>query len=59
MSVGVGIGLVFLAREGISLASLRGMEPEQARDPATTPLPAGRDGAPAEPPRRVRARVPG
>ena len=29
MSVGVGVGLVFLAREGISLASLKTMEEEQ------------------------------
>lgn len=29
MSVGVGVGLIFLAREGISLASLRTMEEEQ------------------------------
>jgi len=29
MSVGVGVGLVFLAREGLSLASLKTMEEEQ------------------------------
>ena len=29
MSVGVGVGLIFLAREGISLASLKTMEEEQ------------------------------
>lgn len=29
MSVGVGVGLVFLAREGLSLASLKAMEEEQ------------------------------
>jgi len=29
MSVGVGVGLVFLAREGLSLASLQTMEEEQ------------------------------
>jgi uncharacterized membrane protein YbhN (UPF0104 family) len=30
MSVGLGVGLIFLAREGISLASLKTMEDEQA-----------------------------
>ena len=30
MSVGVGVGLIFLAREGLSLASLKTMEEEQA-----------------------------
>ena len=29
MSVGVGVGLIFLAREGLSLASLKTMEEEQ------------------------------
>jgi hypothetical protein len=29
MSVGVGVGLIFLAHEGISLASLKTMEEEQ------------------------------
>jgi len=29
MSVGVGVGLVFLAHEGLSLASLKTMEEEQ------------------------------
>jgi hypothetical protein len=29
MSVGVGVGLIFLAREGLSLASLQRMEEEQ------------------------------
>ena len=32
MSVGVGVGLIFLAREGISLASLKTMEEEQESD---------------------------
>ena len=32
MSVGVGVGLIFLAREGLSLASLKTMEEEQAAD---------------------------
>ena len=29
MSVGVGVGLVFLAREGVSFATLRRMETEE------------------------------
>ncbi len=32
MSVGVGVGLIFLAREGLSLASLQTMEDEQESD---------------------------
>jgi uncharacterized membrane protein YbhN (UPF0104 family) len=32
MSVGVGVGLIFLAREGLSLASLKTMEEDQAAD---------------------------
>lgn len=32
MSVGVGVGLIFLAREGLSLASLKTMEEEQESD---------------------------
>jgi uncharacterized membrane protein YbhN (UPF0104 family) len=32
MSVGVGVGLIFLAREGLSLASLKTMEEEQAAE---------------------------
>jgi hypothetical protein len=32
MSVGVGVGMLFLAREGLSLASLRTMEEEEERD---------------------------
>jgi glycosyltransferase 2 family protein len=31
MSVGVGVGLLFLAREGLSLASLQRMEDEEER----------------------------
>ena len=52
MSVGVGIGLIFLAREGLSFANLRDM-PEgegQAEDEAETHPPERR---------RARARVPG
>jgi uncharacterized membrane protein YbhN (UPF0104 family) len=47
-SVGVGIGLVFLAREGLSLATLREM-----------PREAPEDEPAVERPRRARARVPG
>ena len=32
MSVGVGVGLIFLAREGLSLASLKTMEEQQAAE---------------------------
>ena len=35
MSVGVGVGLIFLAREGISLASLKTMEEEQESEEDT------------------------
>ena len=54
MSVGVGVGLIFLAREGLSLASLRDM-PEESEAPV-----AGEDEE-THPPerRRARARVPG
>jgi len=57
MSVGVGVGLLFLMREGLSFATLKGM-----------PGAAGDDGEPAEPrpsrepepdARRASARVPG
>jgi hypothetical protein len=48
-SVGVGIGLVFLAREGLSIAMLREM-PREAPEAAPPP---------AEEPERARARVPG
>jgi hypothetical protein len=34
MSVGVGVGLIFLAREGLSLASLKMMEEEEESDEA-------------------------
>jgi len=51
MSVGVGAGLAFLAREGLSFASLRRMEDEEERDA---------EQAAMEAPRRAeRARVPG
>jgi uncharacterized membrane protein YbhN (UPF0104 family) len=58
MSVGVGVGLIFLAREGMSLASLRGMEEEEAAR-ATSPRPAQSVAARARRARRERARVPG
>jgi uncharacterized membrane protein YbhN (UPF0104 family) len=51
MSVGVGVGLLFLAREGLSFASLRDM-------PDATELPVDEEVAPAEEP-RARAGVPG
>ena len=52
MSVGVGVGLIFLAREGLSFATLREL-------PAETALADGMD-APVERERsRARARVPG
>lgn len=50
MSVGVGVGLIFLAREGLSLASLKTMEEEQdSRENAlieAAEKAAGRESAP-------------
>ncbi|HUH14751.1 MAG TPA: lysylphosphatidylglycerol synthase transmembrane domain-containing protein [Gaiellaceae bacterium] len=51
MSVGVGVGLLFLAREGLTLASLRTM-------PDATELPVEEQSETAER-SRARARVPG
>ena len=53
MSVGVGVGLVFLAREGLSFANLRDM-------PDESEMPVDEEGE-THPPerRRARARVPG
>ena len=51
MSVGVGVGLLFLAREGLSFASLRTM-------PDATELPVEEQADTAER-SRARARVPG
>jgi uncharacterized membrane protein YbhN (UPF0104 family) len=53
MSVGVGVGLIFLAREGLSFANLREM-PDASEMPVE-------DEAETHPPerRRARARVPG
>ena len=54
MSVGVGVGLIFLAREGLSFATLRNM-------PEADELPVEDDEAETHPPerRRARARVSG
>ena len=51
MSVGVGVGLIFLAREGLSFASLREMP-----DASEMPM---EDDETHPPERRARARVPG
>ena len=53
MSVGVGVGLVFLAREGLSFANLRDMP-----DESETPVDEEGETHPPER-RRARARVPG
>ena len=55
-SVGVGVGVIFLAREGLSFAMLRHMpDAAQAELPEEPPLEVS-----AEPePRRARAGVPG
>jgi uncharacterized protein (TIRG00374 family) len=55
-SVGVGVGLIFLGREGLSFARLREMP-----GAATAEIPDGTTQAPGEPPERepARARVPG
>jgi hypothetical protein len=50
-SVGVGVGMLFLAREGLSFAMLRVMPGAEAAE-------ASDDGAPAEE-SRARARIPG
>jgi len=51
-SVGVGVGLIFLAREGLSYAMLKEF-------PEATESAVGSAGAPVEEPERARARVPG
>ena len=51
-SVGVGVGLIFLAREGLSYAMLKEF-------PEATEKAVGAAGAPVEEPERARARVPG
>jgi len=58
MSVGVGIGLAFLAREGMSLASLRRMEHEQADGATATRAATAAADRPSDA-RGVQARVPG
>jgi uncharacterized membrane protein YbhN (UPF0104 family) len=55
MSVGVGVGLIFLAREGLSFATLRDM-PEADEIPVDEEL---EETHPPERGRRPRARVPG
>jgi hypothetical protein len=53
MSVGVGIGFIFLAREGLSYAMLKrmpGAEQAEVREP-------DEEGEPAEEQPRARARV--
>jgi uncharacterized membrane protein YbhN (UPF0104 family) len=57
MSVGVGIGLLFLAREGISMAALRGMREEAVSGGGVDAVADAVDAAAQ--PTRPRARVPG
>jgi len=54
MSVGVGIGFIFLAREGLSYAMLRRMP---GAEQAEVRREEGSDDEPAEEQRRARARV--
>jgi hypothetical protein len=49
MSVGVGVGLFFLAREGLSLASLKTMEEEQAADESALVAQEEADAATGQP----------
>jgi uncharacterized protein (TIRG00374 family) len=57
MSVGVGFGLLFLAREGLSFAMLKRMP---GADEAEVPPPREEaEAGPAEEPVRERARIPG
>jgi uncharacterized protein (TIRG00374 family) len=51
-SVGIGVGLIFLAREGLSYAILKQM-------PDATEIRAGPTGGPAEEPRHEHSGVPG
>ena len=56
MSVGVGVGLIFLAREGLSYAMLKRMPGAEQAEVAT----AGQaEGDPVEEPARARARLSG
>ena len=54
MSVGVGIGLIFLAREGLSYAMLKRMPGAEQADVADS-----EEAEPAEEPARARARITG
>jgi uncharacterized membrane protein YbhN (UPF0104 family) len=57
-SVGIGVGLIFLAREGLSVAMLRVMpDASQAESPAREPSPA--DASPEADAERPRARLSG
>ena len=55
MSVGVGVGLIFLAREGLSFAMLKRMPGADQAEMAAE----GEDAQPVEEPVRARARIPG
>ena len=57
MSVGVGIGLIFLAREGLSFAMLKRMPGAEQAEVAQGVEPGEAD--PAEEPARARARISG
>ena len=57
-SVGVGVGLIFLAREGLSFAMLRVM-PEARKAEVPEEQPDGEPPAPPSTPGREHARVPG
>jgi glycosyltransferase 2 family protein len=54
MSVGVGVGLVFLAREGITFAALRRISEEDEAEAEADKMPPRAEGR-----TRARARVPG
>jgi uncharacterized membrane protein YbhN (UPF0104 family) len=56
MSVGVGVGLIFLAREGLSLASLKTMEEEQAADETALVAREEHEAAEARSPREAANR---
>jgi hypothetical protein len=55
MSVGVGVGLIFLAREGLSFAMLKRMPGADQAEMAEE----GEEAQPVEEPVRARARIPG
>ena len=55
-SVGIGIGLIFLAREGLSFAGLRQMPGAAAADDDDSPAGSPKETLEHEP---ARARVPG